>query len=367
MILSSRRVRASLPFRTHLIVLSLLLAFCLPGCTLIRAKKAAAEPITDSFFCMDTYFTLTAYGENAEAGLAAAHAELERIDELLSTGKETSEISRINRASLDAAAQAQSGEMVFVGVSEETAGLVSFALECGEMTGGALDITMYPFSKLWGFTSQEHHVPTAAERKELLPLTGLSLVGADAETGIVQIQPGTQIDLGAVGKGYASSRAVSVLKEAGVESALVNLGGNVQSLGRKPDGSDWNIGIQDPEDDKSVIAIISDSGRAVITSGGYERYFEEDGKVYHHILDPGTGRPAESDLLSVSVISEDAALADALSTALFVRGSEWAQDFWRESEGNFELVLYTKDHLLLVSDGLQALYRTECNAVVFSR
>ena len=328
------------------------------GCE--KATVSQGQPVTDSFFCMDTYFTLSAYGPHAESGLSAARKELERIDALLSAENPDSDISSLGRA----AARDDSGAIT---VSPETAGLIARALDIAWETDGAFNISLYPISRLWGFPEKKYRVPEKEEIDALLPFCDLSGLSADPKSGAITLPAGMQIDLGAIGKGYASSRAVAVLQEEEVSSALVNLGGNVQALGAKPDGSDWRIGVQDPEDAKKVLAVVSLKDKAVITSGAYERYFERNGVRYHHILDPGTGYPAESDLLSVTIISSDATMADALSTALFVMGSEKAADFWRQRAGSFDLILYTKEHRLMASEGITGSLRSDLEVGTISR
>ncbi|MDO5702866.1 MAG: FAD:protein FMN transferase, partial [Lachnospiraceae bacterium] len=166
-------------------------------------------------------------------------------------------------------------------------------------------------------------------------------------------------DFGGIAKGFTSDRIMDVYREAGVSSGLVSLGGNVQALGTKTDGSRWKIGIQNPEKDGTYLGIIEVEDRAVITSGGYERYFEEDGKTYHHILDASRGRPSDSGLKSVTIVSENGMLADALSTALFVMGADRAEKFYSEHGDAFEMVLLTEDGKLLVSEGLKGFFSTD--------
>ena len=161
------------------------------------------------------------------------------------------------------------------------------------------------------------------------------------------------IDLGGIAKGYTSERALSELEDAGVSSAIVSLGGNVGALGLKPDGSRWTVAIQDPEGDGYIATLeLGEDGEKIyaITSGGYQRYFEQDGTRYHHILDPKTGAPAETDLLSVTIVSQDGTLADGLSTALFVKGFDEAVEFWREYHTQFGMVLVTEDGLFATEE-----------------
>ena len=168
-----------------------------------------------------------------------------------------------------------------------------------------------------------------------------------------------QIDFGGIAKGYTSSRIMDIYKDNGITSGLVNLGGNVQALGTKTDGTKWKIAVQSPDDTEDYLGILSVQDKAVITSGGYERYFEQDGVTYHHIIDPKTGYPAESGLVSVTIVSEDGTLADGLSTSLFIMGKEKAADFWREHKDDFDAILMSDDGTLYVTEGLENDFSTE--------
>ena len=294
---------------------------------------------------MDTVMTLTAYGPNGEAALDQAAEEIRRLDALLSTGSARSEVSQLNRA----------GEGP---LSEDTEALARRALELYEATGGAFDFTIYPLMELWGFPTGEYHVPTEEELAAVLPLVDASQVRLSG--GRLALAPGQRIDFGGIAKGYTSDRVMEIFRENGVTSGVISLGGNVQVLGEKPDGSPWRIGIQDPEAPQGTpLAVAEVQDRAVVTSGGYERYFEENGRTYIHILDPRTGCPVEGELASVTVVSEDGALADALSTALYVMGREDAAAYWRSCGGTFDVVLLSREGELFVSEGLQEAFHTQ--------
>ena len=165
-------------------------------------------------------------------------------------------------------------------------------------------------------------------------------------------------DLGGIAKGYTSSRVMQIFKDCGVTSGLVSLGGNVQALGTKTDGTDWQIAIENPDKSSDYIGVVSVKDKAVITSGGYERYFENNGKTYHHILDPKTGYPAESGLKSVTIVSDNGTLADALSTSLFVMGKEKALDYWREYKNEFDTVLVEDNGNITITDGLKKVFKS---------
>lgn len=169
-----------------------------------------------------------------------------------------------------------------------------------------------------------------------------------------------QIDLGGIAKGYTGQKLTELFKSYDISSALVSLGGNIQAIGTKPDGSSWKVGIRDPKGgQQDYIGVLSVKDEAVVTSGGYERYFEENGKTYIHIIDPRTGFPVEGDLLSVTIVSEDGTLADGMSTALYIMGYEKACQFWRQHQNEFNVILITQDGRIHVSDRLQECFQSE--------
>lgn len=307
---------------------------------------------TDQLFAMDTYMTFTAYGKEAEEAVQEAIAEVQRLDALLSTGSERSEVSRINAAG--------GGEL-----SEDSQILLERALEIYEETGGLFDPTIYPLMELWGFPTQEYHVPTEAEIQETLALVDASRVRRDGAS--VTLGAGQRLDFGGIAKGYTSARLMEIFRSHGISSGFVSLGGNVQTIGKKQDGTNWQIGIQDPDSGQGeVIAVVEVEDRAVITSGGYERYFEEDGNTYIHILDPRTGYPADGDLESVTVVSADGTLADALSTSLYLMGYEDAEEYWRAHREEFDMVLITDQGEICVTEGLRDRFRSETDYTVLS-
>ena len=187
-------------------------------------------------------------------------------------------------------------------------------------------------------------------------------VSVDGTT--VSMPAGTQLDLGGIGKGYASAQAKKVLQDAGVTSAIVSLGGNISALGHKPDGSNWTVAIQDPADTSTYFGLLETADKCVITSGGYQRYFEQDGKTYWHILDPGTGYPADSGILSATVVSSDDVLSDGLSTALFVMGLDKAEALWRENSDLFDMILMTSDRKVYITSGISDDFTTELDCEV---
>lgn len=311
-------------------------------------KKEYSEGV----FAMDTYMSLTAYGSKGEEAVKAGIEEIERLDGIWSVGKEDSEVAKIN----------QDGDG---NISEDTVSIVKKALELSESTKHAFSMTVYPLMELWGFTSGDYQVPTKENIGEKLSLVDDTKVILDEENGKLSLGSGQQMDLGAIAKGFTSARIMEIWKEMGITSGMVSLGGNVQVLGSKPDGSDWKIGVQKPGDKEgNMLGVLSVRDCAVITSGGYERYFEEAGKTYHHILDTATGRPSESGLTSVTIVSNDGTLADGLSTALFVMGKEKAIAYWKKHKEEFDTILVEEDGTISITEGLQDRFETEEKVII---
>lgn len=330
--------------RAPLFFLSLLLC---AGCGAVTAP-AQTEPVEHSFFAMNTYITMQASGVESEAVLREAEELILRLENQLSVTDEDSEIYAVNHS------EGQS-----VPISPDTEELLSFALSMAEETGGALDPTVYPVLTAWGFTTEERRVPTQSEIDALLPLVDYKRIRLSE--GWLTVPQGAAMDLGAVAKGYTGDRVAAFLKEQGVTSALINLGGNVQAVGGKPDGSLWRIGVRDPFSEQNL-GVLEVEDCAVVTSGGYQNYFiGEDGTVYWHILDPETGYPAQSGLASVTVVAPEGKQCDALSTALFVMGPEDALDYWRTA-GGFDLILVAEDRHIYVTPGLEDAFTLRENA-----
>lgn len=316
-------------------------------------EKSADEKQSGSLFAMDTYMTVTAYGEKAEKGIEATQNEITRLEKLWSVTDENSEIYALAHSG---------GEDVEV--SSETEELLTFAEDMYLRTDGALDISLYPVLRAWGFTTGEYRVPEDKEISELLLKKGADKIRING--GKASVPDGTEIDLGAVAKGFAGDMAVKALKEQGVTAALLDLGGNIQTVGeKKPDGSSWKVGIRDPHGE-GIAGTVEIGEKAVITSGGYERYFERDGVRYEHILDPDTGRPAESGLASATVIGGEGRMCDALSTSLYVMGLERAGEFWR-STGDFDMILITDEGGIYVTEGMESRFKASSGNVTVIR
>ena len=311
-------------------------AVLLAGCSGIQTSTPVSH---GTFFAMDTVMDFQIYGDTKL--LRNAEEIVTDLEKKVSVTDPDSEIYAINLQ----------GAGTLTGEAEE---LMKLALSMCSRTEGMLDISVYPVVRAWGFTTGAYQIPEMETLQKLLPLVDYTKIQYDSATGQVTIPEGMTIDLGSIAKGYAGQLAAQYLRDHGVTSALLNLGGNVQTIGSKPDGTPWSIGIQDPKGSSPMMAL-SVSDQAVITSGGYERYFEQDGQTYWHIMDPATGRPARSGLLSVSVIGEQGSVCDALSTALFVMGLEKAARFWAASD-DFEAIFVTDTGEIYLTEGLKNQY-----------
>lgn len=325
---------------------ALLAALCLllPGCSgassSASATASADEAQTQTIYAMDTVMDLKAYGGSASAALTAAADTITRLESVFSVTDENSEVYAINQ---------NGGEE---SVSQPVADLLTLGLKIGKQTDGAFELSIYPVVRAWGFTTGSYQVPTNDELQSLLTKVDDAAIEFDGTK--LTLPAGMELDFGAIAKGYAGDQAIEAMREAGASSAILNLGGNVQTLGLKPDGSNWNVAIKNPKDPESenYLGILSVGETAVITSGGYERYFTQDGVTYHHIIDPATGYPADSGLTSVTIVGEDGGVCDGLSTSLFVMGKDKALDYWR-TYGGFQCVLVTEDGEVVVTEGLK--------------
>lgn len=292
------------------------LAVALVLCLLLSGCGQKEEVAYQTLFCMDTVMDLRIWGPEREKAMADIVAMLGQLEKTWSVTDEDSALAAYNRgqAQLDDAQRA----------------LLARAEELCRMTDGAFDPKLGGLVALWGFYDDAYRVPSEAE--------------------IRQGKTQQLWDLGAVIKGYAGDLAVEILKGYDVDRAILNLGGNIQTYGQKPDGEAWNVGIQNPNGGQHIGALAVQGTVAVVTSGDYQRFFESEGKRYHHILDPQSGSPAESGLRSVTVVCAEGMMADALSTALFVMGLEQAVAHWRE-HGNYEAVFLLADGRIFATSG----------------
>ncbi|MBQ7942654.1 MAG: FAD:protein FMN transferase [Lachnospiraceae bacterium] len=319
---------------TSLILCCIILSLSLIGCS-----STNQEPISQTGFAFDTVITIKLYDSTDTNILAECIALCEKYEHLFSATLEGSDIWNINHANGQA-----------VTVSEDTIALLTEAISYCEMTEGILNLTLRPISALWDFSGQiaaspdTYYIPTDDELSDLMTHVDYRNVHI-LENNQVQIADAeAQIDLGFIAKGFIADRLKEYLLSQGVNSALIDLGGNILTVGCKPDGSGFLVGVKRPYGNDAIATkTIIDS--SMVSSGCYERYFEQDGIQYHHILDSTTGYPIDNDLLGVTILSESSTMGDAYSTYCYILGLEKGMEFILSQEG-VEAIFITKDYEL---------------------
>jgi thiamine biosynthesis lipoprotein len=321
------------------------LALLFSGCALDFEREEYRD---DVFFAMDTYITVRMAREGVtEKQLDETAAECERIvkelESVLSAHDPDSELYALNHSGMEA-----------IGVSDTLERVLLTAYTVAERTAGAYDFTLGGLTELWNITDGGP-VPPQHEINALLPHTGYYLITIDDPGNtVMRLDPKVRIDLGGIGKGVAADELVQYLETTDIPYGLVSVGGMIGVFGDKPDGTPYKIGIRDPDDPNGVLSYLHINDGFVAVSGDYERYFEENGTRYHHILDPYTGYPADSGLRETAVHCENGAMADALSTALFVMGADVLPDFY--ASGGFEAVLVSDDGSITATKGMRTDY-----------
>lgn len=319
------------------VAMVLILALLLSGCS------AAPKRITGTGFYFDTVVALTLYGA-PEGLMEEMWQACARWERMLSRTVSGSDVDRINRAE---------GETVTV--EAETWELLQAARDLSERTGGAFSVTIAPLSSLWHFTGDEHVLPSAEAVQAALPLVDDRCIVL-GEGNTVTLPAGMQIDLGGIAKGYIADCMAEMIRGR-VSGAILNFGGNVYVLGQKPDGSAFRVGVADPADPASSAAILTVRDTSVVTSGTYQRCFTLDGTTYHHILDPATGFPAQTGLLSATVVAESSMTADALATACIVLGEEQALLLLEEM--GLQGLLIREDGRIVMTPGMAEEYSVQ--------
>ncbi len=242
---------------------------------------------------------------------------------------------------------------VQVQTDAQTYGLIKNAVEISRDTCGAFDVSCGELTELWDITSGKNYVPDEATVLQTLERVGYERISLSNGTVLAD---GVKLDLGGVAKGYIAQKTVEFLRENGVESGFASFGGNVAIVGPKKNGKPWSVGIKDPADTSIAVGDLMLTDGYVSVSGGYERYFEKDGKIYHHIFDSKTGYPAVTDILSATAVSSDGMLSDALSTAMFVMGKDGAVELYCSGKYSFEAVIITKENKMYISNGLKDIF-----------
>jgi thiamine biosynthesis lipoprotein len=297
---------------------------------------------------MNTEVNARIFGSNADAAISEIHLVLVQLENLLSRYLPDSEINKIN----------QYAGKTEVPLSLATLEILAFAVELSQISDGLFDITVGPLIDLWNFKKSEC-VPDARLIQKMLELVDYKDIRLNSLRKAAGIRrPGQSIDLGGIAKGYASDRVIQKVQQLGINSAYINIGGNVSTLGKKPDGNTWRVGIRHPRYDSNLLGAVEVNSKAVVTSGDYERYFiDKNGKRWHHILNPKNGYPAEAGLISVTVIADNAMTADGLSTTLFVAGLENGLRYLAQFP-NVEAVFVDDDSHIFITQGLKGCFRT---------
>ncbi len=323
-------------------------------------------------FAFDTVYTITIYQGGNQEMLDACVAKCTQYEQIFSRTLETSELYRVNQLSgeYEAGNQETIGRLqrekklpayqvladgsLEIEISEPLAELIAAGIRYGEISQGKFDITIEPVSSLWNFTAEQPVLPDASSLENALPYVDYHRVSLQKQKLRLQ-QPGMGLDLGGIAKGYIADQLKQYLTGQGVKSALIDLGGNILCVGGKPDGSDFRIGIQQPFADRNeTIATVALQGQSVVSSGIYERYFMEQDQMYHHILDPETGYPRESDLVAVTIISDQSVDGDGLSTTCFGLGLDAGMDLIHRTDG-VTAAFITRDEKLHYAEGFREL------------
>jgi len=325
-----------------LIIMSALICVILILIFITRNNKKTC--IVKEIYSLGTLNQLKAYGRNSEKAIKKSIRKLYEIDNKMSVFKEDSEISKINK---------QAGKESQI-VSKDTYYVIQKAIKYCSLSKGAFDITIRPIVDLWGIGKTNQKIPTTSEIKEKLKLVNYKDIILDNNTSSIFLKNEKQeIDVGGIAKGYAADEVKSIMLKNGIKSALINLGGNILVLGGKEDEAPWIVGIQNPFKPRGEFALtLSVINKSVVTSGNYERYFEVDGKRFHHIINPSTGYPSESDIISATIISDNSIDGDGLSTGVYIIGIHEAIKLIEEIEG-VDAIFITKSKEVYITSGIR--------------
>ena len=313
------------------------------------AACSGGERQEKNFFLMDTTITVTLYTDNktAEKIFDDCRTILGELDNLWSRTKVESDVGRFNTA------------QEAIEIDPRTTALITQAIEVSQKTNGAFDITVAPLVNLWQEGEQKGTLPTDIEMQNARCLVGSEKLALEQNI-LTKTEKNVQIDLGGIGKGAAISALITYLEGSDARGGIVSFGSNVAVFGTKPDGNPYRIAVKNPKTDGQYAGVLNlKDGQILSVSGDYERYFTIAGENYHHIINPQTGYPAESGLCSVAVVCSDGALADALSTALFVMGKEKALAFYESKAYDFEAIFIDQDGNVTTTNGLADVFEVQ--------
>ncbi|OUS68320.1 thiamine biosynthesis protein ApbE [Paenibacillus sp. MY03] len=314
-----------------------------------KSNAKRSEPQSHTYYIFDTVVTLRVYDDRmTNQHFEEVNEILERIDREMNRQREDSELAEVN---------AEGGKSA-VKVSEETMEVIQAAMVYAHLSEGKFNPAIGPLVDLWRIGNEGASVPEQKLLNEKLELIDFKDVVIDEANRTVRLnRAGMALDLGGIAKGYAADVIADYLKSEGFNSAIIDLGGNIMALGNKPNGSQWNIGIQEPDEQRGQqVGSIKVSNQTVVTSGVYERFFKKDGRLYHHILDTSTGFPVQNGLLSVTLVTNLSIDADALSTTAFAMGAEEGKTFI-ESLEDAEAIFITENKDIIVTSGLAGRFK----------
>ncbi|MCB2294444.1 FAD:protein FMN transferase [Clostridium algoriphilum] len=339
-----------------LFVISLLIGIVL--IIIFVTENSKQSSVVEEFYSLGTYNQLKVHGKNANKAVEQSIKKIREIDNKMSVFKEFSEISKINK---NAGKDPQT-------VSKDTFYVIKKAIEYCSISKGSFDITIRPIVGLWGIGKVGQKIPGINEIKEKLKFVNYKDIVIDKDNSSIFLKNKNQeVDVGGIAKGYAADEVKNIILKNGVKSALINLGGNILVIGTKEDGTPWSVGIQDPIKARGEFALtISVVNKSVVTSGNYERYFEQDGKRFHHIINPGTGYPSEGDIISATIISNNSIDGDGLSTGVYIMGIHEAVKLIEEIKG-VDAIFITKSKEVYITSGMRENFKITSNDFVYKK
>lgn len=331
-------------YNLFFVLLSILCVIFLTSCN-TKDVASNTEPLSQTDFLLGTVVTISLYDHQSQELLDLAIGKLKELEDTLSINKSGTLIDQVN----------ESAGVAPVIVDDNTYKVIEKGLTYSKLTNGAFDITIGPVVKLWNIGFPEARVPNSQEIEQILPLVGFDNVILNPDDSSIYLtSKGMQLDLGGIGKGYAADEVATLLRENGVNHAIIDLGGNIYTLGDKPGNQLWAIGVQDPFNPRGkIIGRLKTADKSVVTSGIYERFVEDEaGNKYHHILNPKTGYPYENQIAGVTIVSDSSTDGDALSTAVFAMGIDEGLDFVESLDG-VDAIFITLDSKVYTTTGVK--------------
>lgn len=342
----NKRTRKRLASLVLLILGAGMLTACTATTNTNDLKKS--EAFEANGFVMGTVISQKVYGDNGQKAIDETSKKMQSLEELLTFNAPEGDIYTLN----------ENAGKNKVELDPETITLLKRSKLVAELSNGAFDVTIGPLIKSWGIGTQQEHIPTKEELQKLLPLVNYQDLYVDDHSAGLK-RAGQMVDLGGIAKGYAGDVAIQIYKKYGIQSGYINIGGNVVTLGNKPDGSPWTVGIRNPRPSgiqEETIGTITVTNKAVVTAGDDQRFFKQDGQRYHHILDSKTGYPAKSDLMSVTLVTDSSFDADSFDTAVFILGVEKGKELIKKY-GGIEAIFITTDKKIYVTEGLKGNFQ----------